>query len=75
MKKVYKILESDSGDLAYMVSDGDNVVAWFADQDHAQEFANIRNGNYYAVRGLVLKVISHDLDRIKENVDRIFGER
>ena len=68
MKKVYKILKRDSGDLVYMVSDGDNVVAWFGDREHAQEFANIRNGNYYAVR-------RHEMDRIKENVDRIFGER
>ena len=65
MKKIYKILEKDSGDLVYMVSDGDNVIAWFADREHAEEFANIRNGNYYAVR-------RHELDRIRENIDRIF---
>lgn len=68
MKKVYKILERDSGDLTYMVSDGDNVIAWFGVREHATEFANIRNGNYYAVR-------RHELDRIKENVDRIFERK
>ena len=65
MKKIYNILKKDSGDLVYMVSDGDNVIAWFADIEHAKEFANIRNGGYCAVR-------RHELTRIKENIDRIF---
>ena len=65
MKKIHKILKKDSGDLVYMVSDGDNVIAWFADREHAKEFANIRNGGYCAVR-------RHELDRIRENIDRIF---
>lgn len=63
MEKGYRIFTNPE-DSVYMVAEGDKVIAWFMDMEHAQEFKNIRTGTYYAVR-------SHELNRIRENVDRM----
>ena len=63
----YTVLFKERGENMYMVTDGENVVAWFLEKKDAAEWVKFKNHGYVVVR-------RHEIDRIRENVDRMISK-